>query len=187
MAPSLFSFIVLITLFSTLALSHDLKHHHIATKNHLKSLKFTLYLHETINKTAYFVVKGVAGPTGITKTSNSFGSLVVYQDPLTETPDPTSKVLGHVEGLATTSSFTGERTTCVSRMTLNIKGYKGELLNVETGYYNQVSELPFVGGTGDFRFAQGYIISTLFDLRGEGACYKTDFVIYWPPYAHLAN
>ncbi|XP_074321461.1 dirigent protein 1-like [Silene latifolia] len=185
MASSLLSFIIL-ALFSTLAFSHDIKHHHIATGNRLKTLKFSLYLHETFNKTAYFVVKGVAGPTGITVTSNPFGSLFAFHDPLTETSDPNSKVLGYTEGMAVTSSFEGERTTCLSRVTLNLKGYKGELLNVGTAYYNQVSELPFVGGTGDFRFAQGYMTTSVVNLSGPATCYKIDFIVYWPPYAALA-
>ncbi|XP_019108079.2 dirigent protein 1 [Beta vulgaris subsp. vulgaris] len=185
MAFALFSILLPILLLAVPTSQHYL--HHKTHSHGLKSLHFTLYLHETFNKTAYFIVKGVAGPSGITTTSNPFGSLFAFHDPLTETPNPSSKVLGYTEGSAVTSSFDGERTTCLSRVTLNLKGYKGELLNVGTAHYTQVSELPFVGGTGDFRFVQGYMTTSVVDLRGHTTCYKIDFNLFWPPYAALAH
>ncbi|KAL2905742.1 Dirigent protein 2 [Bienertia sinuspersici] len=168
---------------------HELHHQH-QHQHHSgghRSAHFTLYLQETLNKTAYFIVKGVAGPGGMTVTANPFGSLFVYNDPLTETPDPNSKVMGHMEGTDVTSSFRGERAMCNIRTTLNLKGYKGELLNVGVGYFNQVSEYPLVGGTGDFRFAQGYMTSSAVKLTGPTTCYKIDFVLFWPPYAAPAH
>uniref|UniRef100_A0A803MGZ7 Dirigent protein n=1 Tax=Chenopodium quinoa TaxID=63459 RepID=A0A803MGZ7_CHEQI len=154
----------------------------------LKILRFTLYLHETFNKTSYFIVKDVAGPSGITTKSNPFGSLFAFNDPFDETPDPSSKVVGYSEGSSVTSSFDGERTVAFSRISLNLKGYKGELLNVGTPHSTKVSELPFVGGTGDFRFVQGYMTTTsVVDLSGPTTCYKIGFNLFWPPYAALAH
>ncbi|XP_021754891.1 dirigent protein 1-like [Chenopodium quinoa] len=191
MSLSLFNSILL--LFSLLLASptsqlqlHE-KHHHQRHGSGLKSLRFTLYVHETFNKTAYFIVKGVTGSSGITTTSNPFGSLFAFNDPLNETPDPSSKVIGYTEGSSVTSSFDGERTTGISRITLNLKGYKGELLNVGTAHYTQVSELPFIGGTGDFRFVQGYMTTSVVDLSAPTTCYKLDFNLFWPPYAALAH
>uniref|UniRef100_A0A803MGZ9 Dirigent protein n=1 Tax=Chenopodium quinoa TaxID=63459 RepID=A0A803MGZ9_CHEQI len=97
-----------------------------------------------------FDPRGVTEPSGITTRSNPFGSLFAFNDPLNETPDPSSKVVGHTEGFSVKSSFDGEHNVGVSRITLNLKGYKGELLNAGTAHYTKVSELPFIGGTGDF-------------------------------------
>ncbi|KNA10239.1 hypothetical protein SOVF_146010 [Spinacia oleracea] len=181
--PVGFSLIILCLLPPSTLSTSDNHHHQDGNSPILKSLHFTLYKHETYNKTAYVTIKGVAGPKRFTKTSNPFGSLVAFNDPLTETEDPFSKVLGYMEGSAVTSSFDGGRTTCICRTSLNFKGYKGDLLNVGTAYYTQVSELPLVGGTGDFRFVQGYMTFSVVDLSGPAACYKTDFHLYWPPYA----
>ncbi|KNA05177.1 hypothetical protein SOVF_192740 [Spinacia oleracea] len=194
MALSIFP-IILAIFFLLALLAVPTSQHQLHQQNHqahsggggLKSLHFTLYLQETFNKTAYFIVKGVAGPSGITTTSNPFGSLFAFNDPLTETPDPSSKVIGYTEGSAVTSSFDGERTTCISRITLNLKGYKGELLNIGTAHYTQVSELPFVGGTGDFRFVQGYLTTSVISVKPPTTCYKLDFHLFWPPFAALAH
>lgn len=174
--------------YATTPTSQTHPHHQVYEKhypNGAKSLRFTLYLQETVNKTAYFIVKGVTGPKHITKTSNPFGSIFAFHDPLTVTPDPTSEVLGTTEGSAVTSSMDGERTTCLSSMSLWVKGYKGSVLNIGVADYVKNSELPMAGGTGDFRYVQGYIATSVVNLSGHTTCYKIDFFLYWPPYAAM--
>lgn len=181
--------LVFFSLFPTLALSTTYRPNYQQQGNNLspKSLQLTVYLHETINKTGYFIVKGVEDPKHLTKIlSNSFGSLFAYNDPITETVDPSSKLLGYMEGSAVTTSFDGERVTCISRTILNLKGYKGELLNVGSAHFVEVSELALVGGTGDFRFAQGYMTKSVVQRSGPTTSYKVEFYLYWP-HAVLAH
>ncbi|XP_021726184.1 dirigent protein 19-like [Chenopodium quinoa] len=115
----------------------------------------------------------------IPKVSYPFGSMFAVNDPLTETPNPSSKLLGYMEAFAVTTNFDGERMICTCRTTLNLKGYKGELLNVGSCHFTQVTELPLVGGTGDFRFIQGYMIISPVDLMSPTTCYKVEFQLYW--------
>ena len=183
------SFMMIFSLL-TMTFSTSYNHHQYQTPTRLKSLHLTLYTHETFNKTAFFTVKGITNPKFITKTPNpfgSFGSMFAFNDPITEKPNPTSKVIGYMEGSAVSSNFKGDQATCICRTTLNLKGYKGEIISVGTAYFSRASELPIIGGSGDFRFVQGYMTFSSVDLMGPGACYKTDFYLYWPPYATLVS
>ncbi|XP_057538364.1 dirigent protein 1-like [Amaranthus tricolor] len=176
------SHIILILLLSTISLSF----HNKNNAQHITSLHFTGYLHEKFNKTIYFTFKGQK--RSAKSASNPFGSLLAYNEPLTETPNPSSKLLGNMEGSGVTSSFNGDRMTFICRSKLKIKGYEGEILNVGSASFTKLSELPIVGGTGDFRFAQGYIIqSDMFKGIGGASYYKVDFHVYWPPFSVLAH
>ncbi|KAL2925642.1 Dirigent protein 11 [Bienertia sinuspersici] len=71
-----------------------------------------------------------------------------------------------------------DRVTSVIRTTLKLKGYKDELLNVGAAYYAQLSKYPIVGGTGDFRFVQGYMTTSVVDINHPTTCYKVDFYLF---------
>ncbi|CAO2842808.1 unnamed protein product [Amaranthus hypochondriacus] len=176
------SLTILILLLSTISFSFPTNNN----PQQIRYLHFTVYLHEKFNKTTYFTIKGQKHNTK--SASNPFGSLLAYNEPLTETPNPSSKLLGNMEGSGVTSSFNGDRMTFICRSKLKIKGYKGEILNVGSASFTKLSELPIVGGTADFRFAHGYIIQSDL-LKGiDGASYyKVDFHVYWPPFAVLLH
>ncbi|XP_054810425.1 dirigent protein 19-like [Prosopis cineraria] len=157
--------------------------HHHDRHGHLKSLHFSLFQHETINKTGYIIVEGITGGPGVTQTTTPFGTYFVFQDILTETVNMSSKVVGTAEGTSITSSFDGLQSISVAKLTLNLKNHKGSVSVV--GVTNNVkhSNLPVVGGTEDFLFVQGYVASSPIDLKGRTVVYKIEFHLYWPPYA----
>lgn len=175
--------------FLAIATSHHHQHHH---HNHhhdggggLKSMHFTLYQHETINKTGYIIVEGVVGP-GVSQTTTPFGTIFAFQDPLKAGPTESSEVLGLAEGTSITSSLDGLRSISVATIMLDLEGHKGSLSTVGVVHNTQRADLPVVGGTGDFMFAQGYVTSSPVDLKGVTVVYKIQFHLYWPPYAsHL--
>ncbi|KAJ0969150.1 hypothetical protein J5N97_022027 [Dioscorea zingiberensis] len=118
----------------------------------------------------------VAGPKDNTVNNSSnpsppFGTVVVIDDPLTEGPDPNSKVVGRAQGLAvsagqqqllflfamdfgfTSGEFNGSSLSVLSRNTV-----------LETE-----SELAVVGGRGKFRMARGFSkLRTLYNNQTSG-------------------
>lgn len=148
----------------------------------LKSLHFTLFQHETINKTGYIIVNGVAGP-GVSQNTTPFGTLFVFQDPLTVTANRSSKLIGIGEGTSITSSLDGLQSISIAKITLRMKRHVGSISIVGGTHNIKPSDHPVVGGTGDFMFVQGYVTSSPLDLQGQTVVYKIEFHLYWPPYA----
>lgn len=151
-------------------------------KHGLKSLHFSLFQHETINKTGYIIVKGVAGPA-VGQTTTPFGTLFAFEDPMTVAANRSSKLVGIAEGTTVTSSLDGLRTISIAKITLRLKNYKGSISIVGGTHNIKPSDHPVVGGTGDFLFVQGYVTSSPVDLEGITVVYKIEFHLYWPPYA----
>ncbi|XP_061346109.1 dirigent protein 19-like [Gastrolobium bilobum] len=162
-------------------------HHHHHQHQHLKSLHFSLFQHETINKTGYIIVNGVEGGTGITETTTPFGTIFVFQDPLTVTANRSSKLVGIAEGTSITSSMDGLLSISIAKLTLRLKHHKGSVSIVGGTNNIKASDHPVVGGTEDFLFVQGYVTSSPVDLKGLTVVYKIEFHLYWPPYATHAS
>ncbi|KAK6258093.1 hypothetical protein SCA6_012567 [Theobroma cacao] len=179
MGPTLHSYAlaVLFFAFPFMAISTDPGHHY-----GIKSLHFALFQHETINKTGYIVVNGVAGP-GISETTTPFGTIFVFQDPMTVTANRSSKVVGIAEGSSITSGFDGLRSISVAKITLRLKQHMGSISIVGGTHNVKPSDHPVVGGTGDFLFVQGYVRSSPVNLKGLTVTYKIEFHLYWPPFA----
>lgn len=155
-------------------------HHHL---QHLKSLHFSLFQHETINKTGYIIVNGIQGSAGVTQTTTPFGTLFVFQDPLTVTANRSSKLVGIAEGTSITSSLDGLRSISIAKLTLRLKHHRGSVSIVGGTHNIKPSDHPVVGGTEDFLFVQGYVTSSPVNLKGITVTYKIEFHLYWPPYA----
>ncbi|XP_050229699.1 dirigent protein 1-like [Mercurialis annua] len=162
-----------------------------STSNHhhgLKCLHFALYQQETVNKTGYIIVNGIAG-AHISQIALPFGTIFVFQDLMTISPNPSSKVVGVAEGISTTSSLSGLTSVSTAKVTLRLKHHKGSITIVGGTHNVKAADHPVVGGTGDFLFVQGYVTSSPVDLIGLTVVYKIEFHLYWPPYAkrvHLA-
>ena len=149
---------------------------------HLRSLEFSLFQHETVNKTGYIVVDGVAG-TGISQTTTPFGTIFVFRDNMTTSLNDSSRVVGIAEGTSITTSFDGLRSLSFAKITLKTHGYEGSVSILGVVHNTKPSDLPIAGGTGDFMFVQGYVRSSPVDLQGLTVVYKIEFHLYWPPYA----
>ncbi|KAJ9172570.1 hypothetical protein P3X46_015793 [Hevea brasiliensis] len=156
-------------------------HHH-----QLKSLHFSLYQHETINKTGYIIVNGVAG-ANLSQTALPFGTLFVFEDSMTVTANRSSKLVGIAEGTSITSSLDGLTSISTAKITLSLKNHKGSISIVGGTHNIKPADHPVVGGTGDFLFVQGYVTSSPVDLVGTTVVYKIEFHLYWPPYAEQVH
>ncbi|XP_028776717.1 dirigent protein 19-like [Neltuma alba] len=176
----LFLPLLLLTLTPSKVASSSHHHHH---HHHLKSLHFSLFQHETVNKTGYIIVGGIEGGPGVTQSTTPFGTYFVFEDTLTETASMSSKVVGTAEGTAITSSLDGLRSLSIARLTLNLKNHKGSVSVVGVTNNVKPANLPVVGGTEDFLFVQGYLTSSPVDTKLPTVVYKLELHLYWPPYA----
>ncbi|KAL6616483.1 hypothetical protein ACP70R_038753 [Stipagrostis hirtigluma subsp. patula] len=150
-----------------------------------KTLSFTFYQHETINKTGYIVVDGVAG-AGVSQTTTPFGTIYVFRDELTVHADRASRVAGVAEGTSITTSLDGLQSLSLAKITISHRGHRGSVSVLGGTYNTKPSDYPVVGGTGDFAYALGFVRSSPVDLSGRTVTYKMELHLYWPPYAHYA-
>ncbi|KAF8406580.1 hypothetical protein HHK36_008668 [Tetracentron sinense] len=131
--------------------------HHGLMKEKKTHLHF--YLHDILSgKKPSAVMVAQANTTIGFKSATPFGSVYAIDDPLTQGPEPTSKVIGNAQGLYVSSS----------QDTLSIVMYVD--FGFTTGKYNGSSisvfsrnpvmetdrEIAVVGGRGKFRMARGY-------------------------------
>ncbi|KAL2348689.1 hypothetical protein Fmac_002689 [Flemingia macrophylla] len=159
-------------------------HHHRPLPRH-KSLHLSLFRHETINKTGYVIVRGVEGGAGRTtaESRTPFGTIFVFEDPLTAKANRSSKQLGTAEGTSITSGLDGLSIISVAKLTLRLKNHKGSISIVGgTNDNMKRSDHPVVGGTRDFLFVQGYVTSSPLHQKGSTVVYKIRLHLYWPPY-----
>ncbi|CAI0468838.1 unnamed protein product [Linum tenue] len=109
------------------------------------------------NPTAVEVVQPVATASD---SNPFFGSVVLVDDPLTETADVGSKLVGRAQGMYTASSR-NEAAIFMSMSFGFVDGpYDGSSLSVMGNnlYGNPTREVPVSGGTGIFRMARGYAV-----------------------------
>ncbi|QCD91199.1 dirigent protein 11-like [Vigna unguiculata] len=147
-----------------------------------KSLHFTLFQHETINKTGFVTVNGVEGGEGKSENSTPFGTVLVFQDPLTAKPNRSSKQLGTAEGTSITSGLDGLSSISVAKLTLRLNNHKGSISIVGGTNTLERSDYPVVGGTEDFLFVHGYVTSSPLHVNPPTLVFKIGFHLYWPPY-----
>ncbi|KAJ8765076.1 hypothetical protein K2173_010555 [Erythroxylum novogranatense] len=125
-------------------------------KTNLIHLQF--YFHDRVTGNDITAVRVVSSP--LKNSATFFGNITISDDPLTEGPDPNSKLVGRAQGLY---ASVGRDTLCLFNaysfyMTNGI--YNGSSFNVfgRNPTPNKVREVSIVGGTGAFRGARGFAI-----------------------------
>ncbi|XP_043692664.1 dirigent protein 22-like [Telopea speciosissima] len=164
---STFSFVLLaIFSFSTVAVDGESQSFSRTLSLGVKRLKrekisyLHFYFHDIVsgrNPTAINVAEAAS-----TKTSpTAFGMMRMIDDPLTERPENTSKIVGRAQGIYASAS----QSEFGFLMTLNyafMEGkYNGSTLSIlgRNTVMSEVREMPVVGGSGLFRFARGYALA----------------------------
>lgn len=147
-----------------------------------KIAKFRVYLQDVLsgpNATVYEVARA-----NITSTSPTlFGQVRVVDDLITAGPDPNSEKLGRAQGVITSSDM--EHSAIIMNINFMFTGgeYKGSTISMvgrkSLEYDNQ--ELPIVGGTGFFRAARGFSISSnySYDAATEYGVLVYDFYVVY--------
>ncbi|KAK7264168.1 hypothetical protein RJT34_31773 [Clitoria ternatea] len=128
-------------------------------KETVTNLQF--YFHDTLSGQNPSAVR-VAQPVDKNKSFITlFGALMMADDPLTETSDPKSKMVGRAQGLY--GSACQEEIGLIMAMSFSFTDgpYNGSTFALlgKNSAMNPVREMPVVGGTGLFRMARGYAIA----------------------------
>ncbi|KAG9450713.1 hypothetical protein H6P81_010678 [Aristolochia fimbriata] len=92
------------------------------------------------------------------RTSRGFGTTFMIDDPLTEGPEPTSRLVGRAQGLYALASQHDVGLLMVINFAFVSGKYNGSTLSVmgRNAVMSDVREMPVIGGTGLFRWARGY-------------------------------
>ncbi|KAG0495399.1 hypothetical protein HPP92_000102 [Vanilla planifolia] len=110
---------------------------------------------------------GEQQPTAITiaqgPTTNSsktkFGLLNAFDDPITVGPNLSSQLLGQSQGIYASTDQKTAGLLMVMNFFFSYGNYKGSTLTIlgRNQVFNEVREMPILGGTGLFRFARGFV------------------------------
>lgn len=115
------------------------------------------YFHDTLSGKTPTAVR-VAQASQTDKSPTLFGALLMADDPLTEGPDLSSKLVGRAQGLYGSASQEGFGLIMALSYGFCDGIYNGSSISVLglNQALNPVRELPVVGGTGVFRMARGF-------------------------------
>ncbi|CAL9022775.1 unnamed protein product [Prunus brigantina] len=118
------------------------------------------YFHDTVSGKTPSAVR-VAQATDTEKSPTLFGALLMADDPLTETSDPNSKLVGRAQGLY--GSSCQQELGLIMAMNFGFTDgmYNGSSISIlgKNSAMNPVREMPVVAGTGVFRLGRGYAIA----------------------------
>ncbi|XP_062015609.1 dirigent protein 22-like [Rosa rugosa] len=117
---------------------------------------FKLYWHDIVSGKNPSSIGVVKSPVN---SSTLFGFVSMIDDPLTEKPELSSKLLGRAQGFYASASQ--QEVGLLMAMNFHfIQGkYNGSTITVlgRNPVFNKVREMPVIGGSGLFRFARGYV------------------------------
>ncbi|KAF3444428.1 hypothetical protein FNV43_RR14120 [Rhamnella rubrinervis] len=87
-----------------------------------------------------------------------FGGVSMIDDPLTQGPELTSKLLGRAQGFYAQASLQEVGLLMAMNFVFVTGKYNGSTISIlgRNPVFNKVRELPVIGGSGLFRFARGY-------------------------------
>ncbi|KAI3950800.1 hypothetical protein MKW92_020576 [Papaver armeniacum] len=148
-----------------------------------KMTKLHFYLHNNITgdyPTAFKIAKA----PGANISATGFGELYMVDNPLTEGPDPNSRLVGRAQGLYGSSER--NELSLVMGINLVFTGYKkfnGSTISVFTRnpIAHKEREFAIVGGTRYFRYANGFISAKTYRRSGKNGIveYNCSIVHYY--------
>ncbi|KAH9323451.1 hypothetical protein KI387_018090, partial [Taxus chinensis] len=110
------------------------------------------------------------GANGISSNISSFGSVFVIDNPITEGPQDTSKLLGRLQGVQVNSDRRGAN----FHMSATLIIENGDALEI-TGTIRSLfatRKLSVVGGSGRFKYARGKALVNLVSFDGVLLTFK---------------
>lgn len=135
------------------------------------------YFHDTVSGNKPSAIP-VAGPK-----DRGFGTVMMADEPLTEGPEPTSKLIGRAQGMYASA---GQEEPCLLMVFdyVFLEGkYNGSTLSVlgRNPIFHPVREMSIVGGSGLFRFARGYAEAHThwFNTKGDATIEYNVTVIHY--------
>ncbi|CAA2983072.1 dirigent 22-like [Olea europaea subsp. europaea] len=128
-------------------------------------------IHDKISHLHFYFHDIVSGknPTAILIAGqrNSFGSTAMIDDPLTEGPEPSSKLVGRAQGMYAMTSQQDGSLLMVVNFAFNEGKFNGSSVSVigRNPVLDAVREMPVVGGSGIFRLARGYALAKTYQYN----------------------
>ncbi|MCL7040955.1 hypothetical protein MKW94_017177 [Papaver nudicaule] len=122
---------------------------------------------------------------GANTTENSvtrFGAIGVFDDPLTEGPESSSKLLGRAQGFKASAGIDEIAVLAIENFVFTTGKYNGSTLGAmgRKTLLSEVREMPIVGGTGLLRFARGYVETRIhgFNITAFEATFEYNIYVY---------
>ncbi|OMO66331.1 Plant disease resistance response protein [Corchorus olitorius] len=131
----------------------------------LKETKLFGYFHDYSSGGPNATDFPVVGLPGRLWRYDQFGTLYVFDDPLTEGPEPTSPKLGRFQATTVTVSLDGQNVHTSGSVVFTNEAYNGSTIQIlgVTNQFNFIGEYAVTSGTGKFRYASGFVTTeTLF-------------------------
>ncbi|KAF8406582.1 hypothetical protein HHK36_008670 [Tetracentron sinense] len=121
-----------------------------------KVTRLHFYFHDILSGKKPTAMR-VAQATVTDKSPTFFGMIMMADDPLTEGPEPTSKLLGRAQGLYGSASQGELGLIMAMNYGFTDGKYNGSSLSIlgRNSAMHPLREMPIVGGTGVFRLARG--------------------------------
>ncbi|XP_042513939.1 dirigent protein 22-like [Macadamia integrifolia] len=109
----------------------------------------------------------VAAAATTNKSATGFGGVIVIDDPLTEGPELSSKLVGKAQGLYTLASQNDVSLLMAMNFAFMEGKYNGSSITIlgRNSVFLKVREMPVIGGSGLFRFARGYVQASTYKFN----------------------
>lgn len=138
-----------------------------------KVTKLHFYLQDLIrgpNKTVYTVAKSELTDS----LPSQFGRLLVLDNLITAGPEPDSKKVGRMQGIVGLSNLHELSLAMLLNVVFTEGKYDGSTLSIlgRNPLTEKVREVSIVGGTGVFRMARGYVITSTHSFDGSLGVYE---------------
>ncbi|KAK6227710.1 hypothetical protein SCA6_000050 [Theobroma cacao] len=177
-------FILFFTLFSTFFITINgefSSQSPITSTNRMaKMTRLHFYFHDIVdgkNPTAMKIIRPPNNSVG------SFGTTFMVDDPLTESPEPNSKLVGRAQGIYALASQHDAGLLMVMNFAFSEGIYNGSALSIlgRNAVSHTVREMPIVGGSGLFRFARGYALAKTvwFNQNGDAVVEYNASVVHY--------
>jgi hypothetical protein len=131
-----------------------------------KVTRLHFYLHDTLSGKNPSSVQ-VAQASTTKKSPTIFGAVFLVDDPLTETPEPTSRPVGRAQGLEGSAGQQELGLLVAMNFVFTTGMFNGSSLTIlgRNTALHPPSEMPIIGGTGVFRLARGFVIAKTTSLN----------------------
>ncbi|KAL7234542.1 hypothetical protein ACSBR1_018036 [Camellia fascicularis] len=150
----------------------------IALKRMEKTTHLHFYFHDIVSGKNPTAVRIAGAEDGSVM---GFGTTFMMNDPLTEGPESNSKLVGRAQGMyALASEKNIPELLMVVYYEFEQGIYNGSSISIlgRNPVYNDVREMPIVGGSGVFRFARGYALAHTIWLDAKTGDATVEYNVY---------
>ncbi|XP_057964024.1 dirigent protein 22-like [Malania oleifera] len=131
-----------------------------------KTTTLHFYFHDTLSGSNRSAVRVVPSPLG-NQILPLFGAITMVDNPLTTEPNASSNLVGRAQGLYASAGLSVPALLMVMNLYFPDEPYNGSTLALlgRNAVLDQYREMPIVGGSGVFRYAQGLAIAKTYSIN----------------------